>query len=77
MVTPITHVPASWDAPAPSETTTQPAGARVPRPAPAVDPADSQAAAARALDINGEPFPGFEWRVPADDDDFSLSELDS
>lgn len=80
MVTPITQVPASWGAPVPSETTTLPAAAassRPPRPATTVDPADSQAAAARALDINGEPFPGFEWRPAADDDGFSLSELDS
>jgi hypothetical protein len=78
MVTPIGQSPAEWDAqPAvPSETTTLPAGARPARVA-VVDPADSQAAAARAIDINGEPFPGFEWRGPTDDDAFALSDLDS
>lgn len=83
MVTPIGHAPSSWEVAAavPSETTTLPAAAassRAPRPAAAaVDPSESQAAAARALDINGEPFPGFEWRPAAEDDGFSLSELDS
>jgi hypothetical protein len=83
MVTPITQVPASWGQPVPSETTTLPAASsRAPRPSAsagpvAIDPADSQAAAARALDINGEPFPGFEWRPASDEDAFSLSELDS
>lgn len=89
MVTPIGQSPESmWgDQDTPSETATMSVAAgqgrrAAPRPAARVDPSESQQAAARALAINGVPFPGYEgWHpgmasVSEDDPEFALADLD-